>query len=89
MNLVPLGRNVVMKMWPKKTVKNGIRLSDGAAEESDFADVVAVGPFCEHLEVGDTVLRPTPANYEWTDEDDGNQLYLICEEEAIACKTRK
>jgi len=78
-----------MKMQPKKTQKGSIRLSDKAAEESDFADVVAVGPDVYGIKIGDTVLRPVPADYEWTDEDDNGQLYLVAKEQDIAVKVMK
>jgi len=89
MCLEPRQDNVVLKMQPKKTMKGSIRLSDGAAEESDFAEVVAIGPFVADLKVGDIVLRPAPADYEWTDEDDNGQLYLIAKETAVPCRVRK
>jgi co-chaperonin GroES (HSP10) len=77
-----------MKMQPKKTQKGSIRLSDGAAEESDFAEIVAAGPDVYNFQIGDVVLRPTPADYEWTDEDDNGQLYLITKDCDIAAKVK-
>ena len=88
MVLQALRSNVVLRMQAKKTEWNGIRLSDGAAQESDFAEVVSVGPDVLSLQIGDIVLRPAPANYEYTSEEgeDKGKIYLISPESDIAAK---
>jgi len=88
MILEALRNSVVLKLQPKKTQKNGIRLSDRAAEESDFAEVVSVGPDVNCLHIGDVVLRPAPANYEYISEegDDRGTIYLISPETDIAAR---
>ena len=87
-NLEAMQDNVILKMRPKVTAKGAIRLSDGAAEESDFCDVVAVGPKCVDLSIGEVVLRPAPADYEYTDDDDHGQLYLIVHEKDVPARVR-
>ena len=75
-------------MQEKKTSVGQIRLSDKASVDSDFAEVVSVGPEVHGLHIGDVVLRPNPANYEYVSEEgeDKGAVYLIGPEKDIAAK---
>jgi co-chaperonin GroES (HSP10) len=81
--------NVVLKVLKKERKKGSILMPDTQSDESDFCEVVSVGPEvtisnnwdggpATKLKAGDLVLRPTPAEYEWIDEDDDDQVYLVC-----------
>jgi co-chaperonin GroES (HSP10) len=86
--LEALCNNVILKMLPKITRKGAILLSSKAEEDSDFCEVVDIGPDTMRLEVGQKVLRPNPAEVEYIDEDDGGQVYLIVPESSVSCRVR-
>ena len=86
MKLLATFNNLVLKPLERKTNKGLIALPDNAQGESDFCEVVSVGTDAEHFDVGDVVLRPSPAEYEYTDEEDNDQLYLIVPETSVVAK---
>jgi co-chaperonin GroES (HSP10) len=86
--LEALNNNVILKLLPKVTQKGSILLSNQAAEDSDFCEVVAVGENVQKLSVGDKVLRPNPAEVEWIDADDNDQCYLITPESSVVARVR-
>lgn len=77
--------NIVLKMMPRVNKKGEIFLSDGAAEQGDWCTVVSVGHTdgSSMFRVGDTVLRPDPAEYEWVNEET-DEVFLIVPEMSIA-----
>ena len=87
--LEAIGNAVILKLAPKITQKGSIVLTASAAEESDFCEVVDVGPDCKVICAGDSVLRPSPADYEWIDENDSGQVYLIVKEADIMARVRR
>jgi co-chaperonin GroES (HSP10) len=86
--LEALTNNVILKMLPKVTQKGAIILSDKAAEDSDFCEVMDVGGDVHQLQIGDFVLRPNPAEVEWIDSDDNDQVYLIVPESSVSARVR-
>lgn len=91
MVLEALHNYVILKITEGKKQKGVIALPDSAAKaQEDFAEVVSVGPSCEGgLEEGDMVLCPECGDYEWTDEDNKDQKYMLIEETAIAARIKK
>jgi len=83
MQLVATYDNVIMAVLKKERKKGLIALPDSQSDESDFCKVVSVGQEVEGFHVGDIVLRPTPAEYEYIDEGDNNKLYLIVPQRSI------
>lgn len=72
---------------PLKAVQQsagGIMLPDKSKNQfSDFAVVVSVGPeVSQDLCVGNTVVRPDPARYELTNDDTG-EILLVVEEDDV------
>ena len=90
MKMEALGTYIILKVSPKAKKKGTIHLPDSAAEgNEDFAEVMSIGPSCEgDLKVGDMVLCPECGDYEWTDEDDEDQLYYLLEENAIPARLK-
>lgn len=88
--LEALGNFVILKVQKKEAKKGSIVLPDSAAEgNQDFALVVSVGPLCSGgLVEGDIVLCPEYGEYEWIDEEDGDQGYIIVEESAVPARRR-
>lgn len=76
---------VILTPFEKQTKKGEIYLPDRCQGESDFCEVVSVGPDTVTFSVGNVVLRPNPALYEYTDESDG-VLYLLVKESEIAAR---
>ena len=83
MRLIATFDNVVLAVVKKERKKGLINLPDSQSDESDFCRVVSVGEEVTGLHVGDIVLRPDPAEYEWTNEEDGDKLYLITPQHSI------
>lgn len=52
----PLGKNVLVKLAPKPESVGGIYLQKRDIQRDPVAEVVAVGPLCEHLSPGDKVI---------------------------------
>ena len=88
MRLQAMGGNLILKPTAKKAYSGSIALPDSAQTVSDFCEVVSVGEYAVSYKVGDVVLRPNPAEVEWTDEEDDDQLYLIVPEASIVAKVR-
>jgi co-chaperonin GroES (HSP10) len=76
--------NVVLKLLPKTTHKGSIVLPDASAEDSDWCEVVSVGPQVTEFKVGEHVLRPMP-EYEHHDEET-DEMYLIVVETGIVAR---
>jgi co-chaperonin GroES (HSP10) len=76
---------IVLKVLEGKSYSGSIALPDSAKEESDFCEVVSSKS--ETFLVGDTVLRPDPAEVEYKDEETGD-VYLIVPEASIVAWKR-
>ena len=74
--------NIVIRPCKKKK-RPGAVIVPHEDEISDFCCVVSIGPDVQHLKVGSIVLRPDRADVEWVDEEDNDELYLICDESSI------
>jgi co-chaperonin GroES (HSP10) len=53
-----LGNNLVVVRGAKQGERRGILLPDTAQEESNTAEVIAIGPDVKYIRVGDTILVP-------------------------------
>ena len=53
-----LGNYLVVMPGEKASERKGILLPESAQEQSNQAEVVAVGPDVKHIAVGDTILIP-------------------------------
>jgi co-chaperonin GroES (HSP10) len=53
-----LGEFIVVMQGEKASERKGIFLPDSAQEQSNKAEVIAVGPDVKHIKVGDTILIP-------------------------------
>jgi len=85
--LDPMGKTIVMLPHVPESTKQGIVLPEQARDQRKFFEIIAVGPDCEHLKVGDKVLPPLMAmalkGIEWEGE-----MYALTEEIAIPCKIK-
>jgi co-chaperonin GroES (HSP10) len=53
-----LGNNLVVVQGEKQSERKGILLPDAAQEASNRAEVIAIGPGVQQIDVGDHVLIP-------------------------------
>jgi len=53
-----LGNNLVVIQGQKQSERRGILLPDSAQEDSPLAEVIAIGPGVQTIDVGDHVLIP-------------------------------
>lgn len=65
-----------------------IALPDSAKEDSDFCEVVSVGELVTRFVVGDTVLRPDPAEYQYDDDDTGERYLIVPDTSIVAMAVR-
>lgn len=79
--------NVILKILEKKTSLGMIALPDSAKEDSDFCEVVSVGELVTRFKVGELVLRPDPAEYEYGSERSDERYLIVPETSIVAVRT--
>lgn len=82
MSFEPLGARVVLRVAEAKTeTETGLVLAPDAVEVPQDATVLAIGPDCTRVRVGDRVLYPKYSGTEVT--IDGEPVLLLAESELL------
>lgn len=81
MNIKPLGKRCWVEKDPAPTLSDIIAVTT-ETEKSVTGTVLAVGPECTHLEVGNRIMFPESVGV--TQEVDKQEVFLISEDEIFA-----
>ena len=90
MNLIPLGKRIIVKkpVPPAENVTDsGIYLSPTTGDADNESKIVSIGDQVTSVKVGDTVIYPQYGYLEI--EDDGSEYLIIMEEDLIAKRKHK